>query len=102
MEATDISALRMTVLEGSVRFEVHAKPRASTSRVGGVREGALVVALAAPPVDGAANDELVATLARALGVAKRDVSIVRGDASRTKLVTVRGLSPAEVLARFSK
>jgi uncharacterized protein (TIGR00251 family) len=88
--------------EGSVRFEVRAKPRAKSSRVAGVRDGALVVQLAAPPVDGAANAELVETMARLLGVAKRDVVVVRGQAARTKLVEVRGISTAQVEERLSR
>jgi uncharacterized protein YggU (UPF0235/DUF167 family) len=59
-----------------------------------------VVHLRASPVDGAANAELVATFARALDIAKRDVVILRGIAARTKLVEVRGLSAAEVRARL--
>jgi uncharacterized protein (TIGR00251 family) len=88
--------------EGAVRFEVRAKPRAKSSRVAGERDGALVVQLAAPPVDGAANAELVETLARVLGVAKRDVDLVRGETGRTKLVEVRGLTPRQVEERLSR
>ena len=84
-----------------MRFEVQARPRAKQSRVSAVREGALVVQLAAPPVDGAANAELVETLAAALGVARRQVSLVRGDSSRTKIVEVRGLSVEQVTARLA-
>jgi uncharacterized protein (TIGR00251 family) len=79
---------------------VHAKPRAQKSRLVGVREGRLEVSLAAPPVDGAANAELVATLAKALGVRKGAVSIVRGEAGRAKLVEVAGLTEDEVCARL--
>jgi uncharacterized protein YggU (UPF0235/DUF167 family) len=67
-----------------------------------VRNGALAIRLAAPPVDGAANDELVATLANALGLARCDVVLVRGGSSRDKLVEVRGLHPEEVQARLSE
>lgn len=76
----------------SVRFAVRVQPRAARSTVEGVRDGALRVRLAAPPVDGAANEELVRLLARRLGVARRDVSIVGGVTSRSKLVDVRGVS----------
>jgi uncharacterized protein (TIGR00251 family) len=86
--------------ETVVRFEVRAKPRASKSKVLGVREGVLDVSLAAAPVDGEANRELVETLARALGVPRRDVAIVRGDASRAKLVEVRGVTADELRARL--
>jgi len=96
-------ALKLVVTrEGAVRIEVQAKPRARSSRVAGVREGALVVQLAAPPVDGAANAELVVTLADALSVPRRDVTLARGEASRTKLVDVRGLPEAEVRARLMR
>ena len=92
-----------TVLPGdAVRFEVRAKPRASKSRVLGVRERALVVSLAAAPVEGEANRELVETLSAALGLPRRDVTIVRGDSSRVKLVLARGLTAAEVRARLGK
>jgi uncharacterized protein (TIGR00251 family) len=96
-------ALRLVVTrEGGVRFEVLAKPRSRTSRVAGVRESALVVQLAAPPVDGAANAELVETLAAALSVPRRDVVLVRGESARNKLVEVRGLAVDVVRARLER
>ena len=94
-------SLKLTLTrEAAIRFEVRAKPRARKSAVVGVQEGALVVQLAAPPVDGAANEELIATLARALGIPKRDVAIVRGDSARHKLVEVRGPSERELRVRL--
>ncbi len=92
--------LRITPVPGGVRIEVHAKPRAKKSAILGPREGALAVALAAMPVEGAANDELVATLAKALGLRRADVELVRGQGSRTKLVVLRGLDASELRARL--
>ena len=86
--------------DGVVRFEVHAKPRAKKSRVLGAKGDALEVSLAAPPVDGAANDELVRLLAEILEVPRRQVTIARGTSSRTKLVEVSGLDEATVRARL--
>lgn len=86
--------------DGALRFEVAARPRSRSSGVAGVRAGALVVALTAPPVDGAANAELVATLAAALAVARCDVRLVRGAGSRLKLVEVSGLGEEELRARL--
>jgi uncharacterized protein (TIGR00251 family) len=83
-----------------VTFEVRAKPNARRSAVVGVREGALEVRVAAVPVDGAANDELVEVLASALGVPRRDVQLVHGTSSRIKRVEVRGLGLEEVRARL--
>jgi uncharacterized protein (TIGR00251 family) len=83
---------------GAVRFDVRVAPRASREGVQGEHDGAIKIALTAPPVDGAANAALVAFLARALGVAKRDVSIVRGETSRQKRVEVRGATAGSVRA----
>jgi len=87
-----------------VRLRVRVKPRASRSRVVGVREGNLEVAVAAPPVDGEANAELVAFLARTLGVAKSAVELVSGETTRVKTLAVRGVDAAgvrSILARIS-
>ena len=92
--------LRVEERDGALRVRVHVKPRASKSRVVGVREGALDVAVAAPPVDGEANSELVRTLSRRLGVARQAVSIVSGTTGRSKLVSVEGVTRAELLARL--
>jgi uncharacterized protein (TIGR00251 family) len=91
-----------TTKEGAVRFEVHARPRARRSAVTGARQGALVVQLAAPPVDGAANAELLQVLAAVLGVARRDLSIVLGASSRAKVVEVRGLREDDVRLRLTR
>jgi uncharacterized protein (TIGR00251 family) len=60
----------------------------------------VLVRLAAAPVDGAANAELIELLARALDVSKRDVMIVSGEASRQKRVRIAGLTAAEAVARL--
>jgi len=67
-------------------------PRARKTEFGGTREGALVVRLAAPPVEGAANDALVAFIAGALDVPRRAVRIVSGDKSRTKRLAIDGVT----------
>jgi len=93
-------AMKLLEKDGAVRFEVHAKPRAKKSRVVGERGDAVEISLAAPPVDGAANEELLRFVGKVLGVPKRDIELVRGDASREKLVAVTGLSAVEVEARL--
>lgn len=97
MEAVQLALTR----EGAVRFEVQVRPRARVSRIASVRGGALVVQVAAPPVDGAANEELITTLARALSVPKRQVELVRGASSRKKLVDLVGLPIDEVATRLN-
>ncbi|MCC7538481.1 MAG: YggU family protein [Deltaproteobacteria bacterium] len=91
-------ALRITEDGDGVTFEVRVVPRASRTAVAGEHDGALKVAIAAPPVDGAANAALVAWLADALDVPKRAVSIVRGETGRSKVVRVLGTTSDAVIA----
>jgi uncharacterized protein (TIGR00251 family) len=84
-----------------VRLAVRAKPRAKTSRVVRAEGISIDVALAAPPVDGAANDELVRVLSDALGVPRGALAIVRGASGRRKVVEVRGVPEAEVVERLA-
>ncbi|HZJ44375.1 MAG TPA: DUF167 domain-containing protein [Pyrinomonadaceae bacterium] len=80
-------------------ISVRVVPRASKTEVVGEFDSALRVKLAAPPVDGAANDELVQILAKTFKVARGSVEIVRGSNSRSKQVKVAGPDPA-VLKKF--
>jgi uncharacterized protein (TIGR00251 family) len=79
-------------------IDVRVIPRAGRSGFAGLRDGALLVRLAAAPVDGAANDELIALLARALHLPKRDITIISGGRSRSKCIRVAGMHRAQVLA----
>ena len=80
---------------------VRVIPRARRTEIAGRRGDALLVRLAAPPVDGAANEALLAFLSERLGVPRRRIALVRGAASRDKLVEVEGLSAADVLRRLT-
>jgi hypothetical protein len=91
-------ALEITVRDGVVWVNVHVTPRASKSAVVGVHNGRLKVALAAPPVDGAANQALIALFAALLHVKKRDVTLARGETSRLKTLSIKGTSEAAVRA----
>lgn len=81
---------------GALTFMVRVVPRASRSEVAGEHGGALRVRVAAPPVEGAANEELARTLARAFGVPGRAVEIVGGHSSKTKRVRVGGATAARL------
>lgn len=91
-------SLEVAEHEGGVSFRVRATPRARESAVVGVVGGALIVRVAAPPVEGKANDALCACLAAALGIRASAVQISVGDRARNKRVEVRGVSRATVLA----
>ena len=82
----------------AISFAVRVVPRASRSEVAGEHGGALRVRVAAPPVEGAANEELTRTLARALGVPARAVEIVSGHHSKLKRVRVGGVGAERLLA----
>jgi uncharacterized protein (TIGR00251 family) len=76
-------------------------PRSSRSAISGRRGDAIVVRLAAPPVEGAANDALIEFLAKTLGRPRRDVTIVSGHRSRDKRVSIDGISEIDLSARLS-
>lgn len=66
----------------------------------GARGDAVEIAIGAQPVDGAANEELIRFLSGLLGVPRRNVELVRGQAGQTKLVAVTGLDRETLLARL--
>jgi uncharacterized protein (TIGR00251 family) len=78
--------------------EVLVAPRASKCAFAGVHDGRIKVMLDAPPVDGQANEALIAFFAKALRRPKRDIEIVRGGKGRQKTLRLRGISVAEVMS----
>ena len=83
-----------------VLIAIRAKPRAKRPGVLGVRAGALLVGVTAPPEKGKANRAILEVLARTLRVPKGALEIVQGETHREKTVLVRGLSAEEVLERL--
>lgn len=79
---------------------IQVQPRASKDEVAGLQGDAIKIRLTAPPVDGAANEALVKFLAKTLGVRPADVEIVAGHSSRRKVVSIVGLTPAQVQDRL--
>jgi uncharacterized protein (TIGR00251 family) len=86
--------------EDGILIDVRVVPRAGRSGIAGTRDNALLVRLNAPPVEGAANAELVEVIAKTLGVPRRSVTIVSGERSRQKRVRVAGVSEREVTAKL--
>ena len=70
------------------QIAVHAQPGAKRSAVVGLHGERLKVRIAAPPIDGRANDALVAFLAEALGVPRSRIRVVKGESSREKRVAI--------------
>lgn len=82
-------------------LNVRVIPRARKSAIAGMRGDAWLVRLQAPPVEGAANDELIGMLARVLGVPRRDVTLVSGERSRDKRVRIASLDKATAHERLA-
>ena len=82
-------------------IDVRVIPRARRTEIAGERDGAVVIRLAAPPVDGAANDALIDFLARTLKVPRRAARIVCGERARRKRVEIDGVAAADVKRRLS-
>jgi uncharacterized protein (TIGR00251 family) len=70
--------------DGERLLDIKVTPGASKNEILDVREGRLRVKIAAAPEDGKANAELVSFLAKTLGIAKKDIAIIRGEKSRLK------------------
>ena len=75
-----------------IEIDVRVIPRAKQSGLGGVRDGAVLIRLAAPPVENAANEALVALLSDILHVPRRAIRIISGERARHKRVAVDGLA----------
>ncbi|MHB1785759.1 MAG: DUF167 domain-containing protein [Acidimicrobiales bacterium] len=77
-------------------MEIHVRPGASTTAVGGKHDGALVVRVVEPADAGRATDAALRAVARALAVPRRSVKLVRGATARRKLLEIEvGLVQAE-------
>jgi uncharacterized protein (TIGR00251 family) len=87
-----VPAWRKDVGDGSLTLQIQAQPGAKSTAVVGVHgdgsQARLKIALAAPPVDGKANAVLRAFLADAFGVAQREVTLLRGESGRKKVVRI--------------
>lgn len=79
-----------------ITFAVHVVPRASRSEIVGKHDGALKVRLAAPPVEGAANAELIRLLAKSLNLPQNAVEVISGFNSKRKIVRARGATDEQL------
>ena len=84
-----------------VEIDVRVIPRAKKSEVAGTRNGAILLRVAAPPVDGAANDAVVELLSSILEIPRKQIQIVGGARGRQKRVAIDGLSDDDVRSRLS-
>jgi len=85
-------SIQISEQEDAVIINVRVIPRASKSEIVGIHDGALKIRISAPPVDGAANVEIVRFLAKTFGVSKGDVFILSGETSKNKRIKIENLS----------
>lgn len=92
----------MSDKESGARLHVRVTPGAPRNEVMGYAEGVLRVKVAAPPVKGQANKELIAFLSDILGLRKSQLSILKGETSREKVLAIEGVTRVELEARLSQ
>jgi uncharacterized protein len=95
-----VEALSDEASAKAARLDVRVIPRAPRTVVDGTRGRAILVRLAAPPVDGAANEALIAFLADALDLPRRSIRIIAGETSRDKRVRIEGMDEATARSRL--
>jgi uncharacterized protein len=76
-----------------MELRVRVTARASRDELVGLRDGVLHVRVSAPPVEGKANQAVCKLIARALGVGRTSVTVIRGGRSRDKVVRIDGIEP---------
>ena len=81
---------------GAVSLRVRVAPRAAREAIAGVRDGALLVRLTVPPIEGRANQALIRLLARSLDLPPGRIEIVAGASARTKRLRIAGTTLAAV------
>ena len=91
-------ALKIAESDGGITLDIRVVTRASKSEVAGESGGILRVRISAPPVDGAANEEVVRLIAKRLGVARSSVGIMSGPASRNKRIRIEGITAEKAAA----
>lgn len=89
--------IQFTEKEGSLIFAVRVLPKSSRNEIVGEMDGALKIKLKSPPVDGAANAELIKILSKNFDVPKSAIEIVKGQTSKSKQIKIKGLKTANLI-----
>ena len=83
-------------LKETITITVRVVPRSSKTEIVGDHDGALKIKLKAPPVDGAANEELIRFLSKHFGVPKANVQIISGLTGRNKRIRLAGVASSQI------
>ena len=91
-------AIKIDEKGSCLTFDVRVVPRSSKSEIVGEHGGSLRIKLKSPPVDGAANDELIILLSKELNVSRSAVEIVSGQSSKTKRIRIESVDAVRIRA----
>lgn len=80
----------------AITVEILVQPRASRAKIGPMHDGRIKVAVTAPPVDGEANEAVIALFAQRLGIARGDVALVAGASSRRKTLRIERVTAQQL------
>lgn len=94
--------LQIKETDTAVTIKVRAQPRASRTEIIGEHDGALKIKIAAPPLNGKANEECRRVLAKLLGVSATSVEIISGETSRDKIIRIQNISARRVLEALGR
>jgi uncharacterized protein (TIGR00251 family) len=92
----------LTVVNDRVLVDVFVQPRAATDLIVGLHGRSLKLKVRAPALEGRANEAVVKLVARTLGVAPRQVSIVKGEGGRNKRLEVSGTTVHKVISELAR
>lgn len=90
------------VEDEQARIVVRVRPNASQNEVLGFKDGVLHVRIAAPPIEGRANQELTRFLSEILAVSKSNLTIDKGVTARRKAIVISGLTQVEIIRRLER
>jgi hypothetical protein len=88
--------------EPPLTFTVQVQPKSSRDEIAGIHDGRLKVRISAPPVEGRANERLIEVIAKAFGVPKSNVEIIKGEHARVKTIKISGIAKEDYDALVSK
>jgi uncharacterized protein (TIGR00251 family) len=88
--------LNISESNGSISFSIRVIPRSSKSEIVGEHDSALKIKLKSPPVEGAANEELIVFLSKLLNTPRSNIEILSGRSSRSKRIRVTGLTKRDI------
>ncbi|MFH1653536.1 MAG: DUF167 family protein [Pseudomonadota bacterium] len=83
-------------MNNNLNLKIYLTPRSSKNKIKGWRGDELAIAIAAPPVDGAANENLIKFLSKELKIPKSSISIIKGVSSRHKTLLIQGVSENDI------